>query len=306
MSVFFENRGRESDQESDAATGVSRRSLSRWRARGNSSPRHRQDDDRPLWGFSYERVEAVVHLLLAFGVVGGAAAILSAGLFNPGAPVEKIEAQAALTTPLAAPPAPAAAPAAKKLVETGPVAPAEKVEQAPAAPAPDPLLNVQPIAQAAAAPLEPAIAPEPLAPPTMDLREKLAPREEMRQQDARDAIAVPPPASAALPQETAYQPPASEKASVGPEKLAAENKAAEGGRIARCYLKLSGRVQTSGACRVRHTAEAVVFQLPGKQLEITHAHGRTWMATLGGQSLGKVFKSGACWGARAFYACENG
>jgi hypothetical protein len=76
-------------------------------------------------------------------------------------------------------------------------------------------------------------------------------------------------------------------------------------RTAKCFVKLAGRVQSSGACRVSHTDALVIFDLSGKALEITHSHGRVWTAQFGGRSLGKVFKTGACWGGKGFYACEK-
>jgi hypothetical protein len=49
----------------------------------------------------------------------------------------------------------------------------------------------------------------------------------------------------------------------------------------------------------------VTFEFPGRSLEIVQKHDRVWVATLGGRTLGPVYKSGSCWGAKGFYACEK-
>jgi hypothetical protein len=74
----------------------------------------------------------------------------------------------------------------------------------------------------------------------------------------------------------------------------------------KCFFKLSGRVQSSGSCRVLHTGGGVTFQFPGKPLTIAHAQGSVWSATFGGRDIGKVYRSGSCWAAKGFYACEKG
>ena len=49
----------------------------------------------------------------------------------------------------------------------------------------------------------------------------------------------------------------------------------------------------------------VTFALAEKPLTISHDHGRTWLATLGSGELGKVFKTGSCWGSKRAYICEH-
>jgi hypothetical protein len=346
MSVFFDNHGRESGYQADEPRPLAwKRLLSQTREVMSRNGAHRADVDRadvdrvdvdraPLWGLTYDRVEGVVPLLLAFTLVGGAAAIMSSALYGtnvpaPGAAQEKQTqekrmaakapkpvaavaepapvAAVAAPAPVAAVAAPAPVAAVAALAPLEPettvarsVANVERQAQAveppkpsDAAPALDPFLDAKPIAATAAS------APAPLAPPPAQMREKLAARQEAPAAPAPQAAIEQPPA----PPEPAQA--MKEEASVVPEKLDEAAKSEESGRTAKCYFKLSGRVQNSGTCRVQHSGESVVFQFPGKPLEIAHNHGRVWVATLGGRNLGKVYKSGACWGAKGFYACEN-
>jgi hypothetical protein len=318
MSVFFENHGRDRGYDSDALPGESK--VSAFLDRGGQVRRDRKErDDPPLWGYSYDRAEGVIHLLLAFSIVGGLAAILNSGLFAPDAPqIRKVESRPAASSPAAAPQqradvkpisAPAAPPATATAVvepaapspaEARPLAPMEKAESA--APSAS-LLDSRPLTEIAAAS---AKAPEPLAPPPTTMRGGPDPSEAPAESVADAgppsvADAAPAPANEASAGEEAA--PAAPRAAQAPR---VEAKSEDRGRMARCYLKLSGRVQSSGSCRVRHTDDSVILDLPGKPLELAHAHGRTWIATLGGRNLGKVYRNGACWGAHGFYACENG
>ncbi|QGM96156.1 hypothetical protein [Methylocystis parvus] len=301
MSVFFDHRRRHGDEEQGELGS--------------------QQANSALWGVAYDKVEGVVHLTLAFTIVGGLAVILSSALFSPGAPlggaIEKPVdvaqqssvapgAGAVVTEPIQAVAiAPAAPVPASKLAEEAAPADQAAARAATAAPASNSFLSVRPIAaQPAAAPATAARALEPLAPPSADMREKLVAREDSAppsEAAARQALAVP----AAEPVAKAQTAPVEEAADS--EKVPAAH-ASEGGHMAKCFLKLSGRVQNSGACRVDHDGSSVVFHLPGKPLEIVQQNGRVWTATLGGRSLGKVYrnKSAPCWGAKGFYACENG
>jgi hypothetical protein len=286
MSVFFDHGRRHGDGEQGLVKG------------GQTDG---QTDDAPLWGVAYEKVEGVVHLTLAFAIVGGAAVILSSALFSPGAPLGGAVEKPAEVTQASL--APAVAVAVTEPETAAPAAPVEKaapLAQAEPAPAADSFLNARPIAEQAA-PAAAGRAPEPLSPPSADMREKLEARQEAAPPPEAKAYEAAAPAPASAPEAQAEPPAAA-------EKPIDASKAEEGGRMARCYFKLSGRVQNSGACRVDHAGAAVVFHLPGKTLELAHNNGRVWTATLGGRNLGKVYKNkGApCWGAKGFYACENG
>ncbi len=330
MSVFLENRRHDSDYELQSDRAAPRASsVAGFFASARKAPHAASPASRSsLWGLSYDRIEGVVHLVLAFTVVGGAAAIMSTSLFSSGAPVsgatekhaevaapkvatavvaskvstvvvapanEEPEANPPVANEMAAVAAPPAAPVAAPPAPpaaTPPAPPAaQKAASAPAeAPSISPFLNGRPMTEAAAV-------PEPLAPPPADMREKLT----------AGRAETPPSEREITPQATAPEPEPKQAAAL-PEKSVEAPKAAEDARTAKCYLKLGGRVQNSGTCTVHHSTEAVTFDLPGKPLEIAHKHGRVWMATLGGRSLGQVYKNkgAACWGARGFYACEKG
>lgn len=310
MSVSVENHRRRSDYETDAPFG---RSNAR-RNHSNGRPvKPRGREEGPLWGFSYDRAESAIHLLLAFIMVGGLAGLLwnfvAPEATKPAEPVKSAAlpapAPAVPAQPQAQPEKPIAAPAMQKVESVKPAEPA-------AAPALQKVENVKP-AEPVAAPAKPeplaaalmshtpiANAPAPLPPPPAELREKLAAPAET----APATEAVKPHLVEPIPVRSETEaPPPVESAKAEPK---AEPTEANSVRTAHCYLKLSGRVLTNGTCRVEITDNGIIFQLPGKPLEITHEHGRAWIATLGGRSLGKVYKSGSCWGARGFYACKNG
>jgi hypothetical protein len=285
MSVFLENERRGSDYETEARLGRSTVRRSYPDGRPIRPPRR---EDAPLWGFSYDRAESVIHLLLAFTMVGGAAAViwhLAPEVEKPAAPVKTLS-RPAPVQPLAAAPKPAA-PTLAKVESAKPVAPA--APEKPAAPA---------LAAAVMSPTPISNAPAPLPPPAAELREKLA------------EPAGPPAAPMAAEAAPIPVPVITESEPASPETVKAEPKAESSEtnsvRSAHCYLKLSGRVQANASCKVQITDNGIIFQLPGKPLEITHDHGRTWLAALGGRSLGKVYKSGSCWGGHGFYACKNG
>lgn len=292
MSVLFDNSSNAAQDASRTKPEKAFSSFTHFLNLRAGAPDVDEGGDR-----SFERIESVVHLTLAFTVVAGAALILSIALFSPGAPLGGATGEARI--PVAAAPPLAAAP-----VEPKPALPTEEASAAPAEPdraappaAADPVLDARPMTETAAAMSVPSLGPEPLAPPSPAMREKL---------EAREA---PPP----LPQDaSAYEAPT---AAAEPKAVASANEEAAppesakddvGTRMSKCFVRLSGRVQTSGPCRVSRTGESVTFQLPGKSLTLAHGHGRVWTATLGGRNLGKVYKSGACWGAKGVYVCDKG
>ncbi len=73
-----------------------------------------------------------------------------------------------------------------------------------------------------------------------------------------------------------------------------------------CLVKVDRRVLINRSCQVSWTKQQqVTFALGEKPLTISHDHGRTWLATLGSQELGKVYKRGSCWGSKRAYICEH-
>ena len=73
-----------------------------------------------------------------------------------------------------------------------------------------------------------------------------------------------------------------------------------------CLVKVDKRVLINRSCQVSWMKQQrVTFALAEKPLTISHDHGRTWLATLGSQELGKVYKTGSCWGSKRVYICEH-
>ncbi|AZG75872.1 hypothetical protein [Methylocystis rosea] len=159
-------------------------------------------------------------------------------------------------------------------------------------------------AQAAAEPL-----PEPLAPP---------PKADIPT-SALGAAAVPP-LDAALPK-TAFDdaPPVDTAATAEPgdEAPAARTAARESqrkdepaneGRRAKCFVKVDGRVLFERSCMLRQpTRSTVTLNAGDDAVVLTQDHGRTWTASLGGRSLGKVYRTGECWGRRRqVFICAKG
>ncbi len=73
-----------------------------------------------------------------------------------------------------------------------------------------------------------------------------------------------------------------------------------------CLVKVDGRILINRSCHVSWTQQRrVAFELAEKPLTISYDHGRVWLATLGGQELGKVYKTGSCWGSKRVYVCEH-
>jgi hypothetical protein len=292
MSVFFDGHEDSRDLERRSMGGADGAFLPSFLKTRETKTRETPPPDgarveQTMRGAVYERLEGVVHLALALTIVAGSALILGTALFSPGAPLGGTsESHAEL----------AAAPEANfpaVLLDPNVAAAIEPDDTNLQASRVDPFLGGQPMAETAAKLVTPTSAPEPLAPPSVEMREKL------------EAVRSAPPVAEQAPVALA-PPPAVEtkrEAAADAEKPA---EAADSSRMSRCYVKLGGRVQMSGSCRVRRDAESVTFDLPGKNLSLSHAHGKTWTATLGGREVGKVYRRGACWGAKHLYVCDNG
>ncbi|CCJ08610.1 hypothetical protein [Methylocystis sp. SC2] len=161
-------------------------------------------------------------------------------------------------------------------------------------------------AQAAAEPL-----PEPLPPPRKTDVSAAAP--------ALGAARVPPPDAA--PPNTASDdaPPVDAAVTAEPEdeapaaRTAAResqggDEPANEGRRAKCFVKIDGRVLFERSCMLRQPGRSTLTLNAGADaVVLTQDHGRTWTASLGGRSLGKVYRTGECWGRRRqVFICAKG
>jgi len=89
-------------------------------------------------------------------------------------------------------------------------------------------------------------------------------------------------------------------------KGAQESEAGSDAQTGKCYVRVSGRVLAKGACQISRTAGAVTFQYSGETLTLSRIKGKSWSATLGGKTLGTVYKRGSCWVSRGAYVCDRG
>ncbi|MFO1101794.1 MAG: hypothetical protein U1E20_02680 [Methylocystis sp.] len=154
-------------------------------------------------------------------------------------------------------------------------------------------------AQSAAAPL-----PEPLPPPLPKAQTPdPAPAQEAGPVTALDetqphvGVERAAPAEAAEPTES-------------PRAVArrTEEKQAVEGRRTQCLVKVDGSVLFDRGCTLRQPGRSTfTFDAGGDDVVLTLERGRTWTASLGGRSLGKVYRSGNCWGRRRdVYICAKG
>ena len=157
-------------------------------------------------------------------------------------------------------------------------------------------------AQAAAEPL-----PEPLPPPQKTDAPAAAPAL---------GAATFPPLDAARPK-AAFDdaPPVDAAARAEPDDEAPaaresqrEDEPANEGRRAKCFVKIDGRVLFERSCLLRQPGRSTLTLNAGADaVVLTQDHGRTWTASLGGRSLGKVYRTGECWGRRRqVFICAKG
>ncbi|TXT42881.1 MAG: hypothetical protein FD139_3305, partial [Methylocystaceae bacterium] len=87
-----------------------------------------------------------------------------------------------------------------------------------------------------------------------------------------------------------------------------EDEPANEGRRAKCFVKVDGRVLFERSCMLRQPRRSTLTLNAGDDaVVLTQDHGRTWTASLGGRSLGKVYRSGECWGRRRqVFICAKG
>ncbi|NUJ79475.1 hypothetical protein HUN39_05475 [Methylocystis sp. FS] len=256
----------------------------------------------PIWFY-------VVAGAILLGGVGGVATLALRGAPAPradGATLRQVETP---TTPVRIEPPPAPVTEAAQAVDVAPSsaltvsAPPDTIASpAPSTPDSKELKERLLEAQAAAEPL-----PEPLPPPQKTDVPAAAP--------ALGAATVPP-LGAALPK-TAFDdaPPVDAAATAEPDEEAPatrksqrEDEPADEGRRAKCFVKVDGRVLFERSCMLRQpTRSTLTLNAGDDAVVLTQDHGRTWTASLGGRSLGKVYRTGACWGRRRqVFICAKG
>lgn len=172
----------------------------------------------------------------------------------------------------------------------------------PASPTPDSKDLKQRLleAQSAAAPL-----PEPLPPPLPQAQTPdPALAREAAPVDALDEAQPQVGSESAAPVEVA-EPAASPRGAVASQ---AEEKPANEGRRTQCLVKVDGSVLFDRGCTLRQPGRSTyTFDAGGDDVILTLERGRTWTASLGGRSLGKVYRTGQCWGRRReVYICAKG
>lgn len=152
----------------------------------------------------------------------------------------------------------------------------------------------------------------PMTPPAIAATPSLLSQTPMRE-SAREALA-----RASSPVEPVRETPAPDQATVPAAALGyaaapedaqprEEGNADDKGHSTKCFVKVGGRVLTNGNCQVFHKGSTVTLRYAGSTVTISPARGHEWTLSVGGRSLGKVYKSGgACWGSRNHtWICEK-
>lgn len=147
---------------------------------------------------------------------------------------------------------------------------------APPAPAVEPMQVAQ---QPAAAPVEPA-------PP---------------QTSSAMAVAVP-----SAPPTTSVDPVATPTLSEQTPAPAATFEPRKAPALAKCLLKVDGKVLFQRGCSAERAGTRTVLKLGDKTLTVALMRGETWQATFGGKSLGNVYRTDGCWGRKKqVYICAE-
>ena len=180
--------------------------------------------------------------------------------------------------------------------------PTSAARDSAAAPAPDvTALRERPLkARAVSAPL-----PEPLSPPVLKTETlAAAPAPEAAPVLRLDAARPKTAFDDAPPVDTADSASAAQSA----DESQREEKPANEGRRTQCLVKVDGRVLFERTCLLRQPTRSMVSLAAGDEaVVLTLERGRTWTASLGGRSLGKVYRTGQCWGRRReVYICAKG
>ncbi|TLG79045.1 hypothetical protein [Methylocystis sp. B8] len=268
--------------------------IGEWRAMQDSA-----SSKAPLWFF-------VVGAIILLG--GG---VLVAHLALKGAPQQRNDVTALRSneTPPTQPAAPAPETQAAQIAEAAPVAtaPASAEQEAIAPPAQqaagvtalrERLIEAQSATEPLPEPLPPptAKAEAPASPPSLDA----APASPLDEAQSKTAFDGAPPVDAAGP---------AEPESVAPvREVERQQQPADEGRPVQCFVKVDGRVLFEKSCLLRQAGRSSFTLIAGKNSVVLKLdHGRSWTATLGGESLGPVYRTGQCWGRRReVYICAKG
>jgi len=249
----------------------------------------------PLWFYA---VAAII-------LLGGG--VLVAHVALKGAPQQRHDLTALRRneTPPAQPAAPAPAP------QTAQVAEAAADATPPASAPPDSLAPAPGVtalrerlleAQSETAPL-----PEPLPPPTAKAEAPASPPPPDAATVSPLDEAPPKNASDDSPPLDAFAP-TDAKRVVAVREVERRQQPADEGRPVQCFVKVDGRVLFEKSCLLRQAGHSSFTLTAGKDsVVLTLDHGRTWSATLRGESLGPVYRTGQCWGRRKeVYICAKG
>ena len=159
-------------------------------------------------------------------------------------------------------------------------------------------------AESAAQPL-----PEPLPPPTKTELPAAAPAHRavspLDQTRPKTAFDDAPPVDMAALAEPDDEAPAAQAAARQSQR---EDEPANDARRGKCFVKVDGQILFERGCMLRQSGRSKFTLNAGDDaLVLTLERGRTWTASLGGRSLGKVYRTGECWGRRRqVYICAKG
>jgi hypothetical protein len=264
-----------------------------------------------LYGAGLSRAPAWFYIVAAIILFGGG--VLAAHFAWRGAPASRADgatlrqAETPTTPARTEPSTPAPVKEIAQAVDVAPSS-AASVSAAPDAVAPPapPMSDSRDIkqrlleAQSAAAPL-----PEPLPPPLAKAQiPETAPAQEAGRAAALDETQPQVGVERVAPAEAA-EPTESPRGAVAGRT---EEKSADEGRRTQCLVKVDGSVLFDRGCTLRQVGRSTfTFDAGGDDVILTLERGRTWTASLGGRSLGKVYRTGNCWGRRReVYICAKG
>lgn len=250
---------------------------------------------------NFERVERLLYVGAALLVFIGSGIVVGSA-FRGGTPetAEPVVASSAPQALAIAPPASAPRDDASLAMTSPPLAKLRSSEE--------PALPAAPLAESAAPAPRESVAPALMqTPAAMDVKDEgpaggqlgQETGQETSQETAREiAQAAEPPHEAASRE--------SDVLALAKSEPEPQSKTVAEGHMAKCFVKVSGRVLNSGTCRISRKGSAVTFQYSGQNLTISPVKGKTWALAVGGKKLGNIYKSGSCWGGKQTYICEKG